>query len=269
MPKQVPVVAAVLLLIVVPILSPRDAKAEEPQLVFRLAMMEMMPPGGGAMQPAAPGAVGMPSMPAPSAMPPAAGAASGMMGMPGMPAPSAMPPAADSAGGMPGQAPMSQAQQPMPMCPMCAKMMQGMMGGGGATQGNANAGPAPGMSAMGGGATMGGVLPSGSSAARLEGSIAFFRTEIGITEAQAQSWDVFAATLRAGREHLDAARAALQDSNAGTDPLARLESYENHLKARTEAIHMTRMAFTTLQGQLNEAQKRAATSTMLPFIGSF
>ena len=51
--------------------------------------------------------------------------------------------------------------------------------------------------------------------------------------------------------------------------MTRLESYENHLKARTEAIHMTRMAFNTLYGQLDDAQKRVATTTMLPFIGAF
>ena len=51
--------------------------------------------------------------------------------------------------------------------------------------------------------------------------------------------------------------------------MARLESYENHLKARTEAVHMTRMAFNTLFGQLDDAQKRMATTSMLPFIGSF
>lgn len=257
MPKQILIVAAVLFSVLVPIL-PREAMAEEPRLIFQLAMMDMMPPGGGAMQPAAPGAVGMPGMPAASAAPSAAGGAVGMMDND----------KSRMGAGMPGQAPTGQAQQqPMPMCPMCAKMMQGMMAG--ATQNNAGAGAMSGMSTMGGGATMGGVLPAGSSAARLEGSIAFLRTELRITEAQASAWDAFAATLRAGREHLDAARAALQDSSAGTDSLMRLESYESHLKARTEAIHMTRMAFTTLQGQLDEAQKRMATSTMLPFIGAF
>ena len=111
--------------------------------------------------------------------------------------------------------------------------------------------------------------PSGSSAARLEGRIAFLRTELRITPAQAQAWEAFANTLRSGREHLDAARAALQEGTTAADPMARLESFENHLRARTEAIHMTRMAFNTLYGQLDDAQKRMATTTMLPFIGAF
>ena len=109
----------------------------------------------------------------------------------------------------------------------------------------------------------------GSSAARLEGRIAYLRAELRITDAQAPAWETFAAALRAGREHLDAARAALQESGTGADPMTRLQSYENHLRARTEAIHMTRMAFNTLYGQLDDAQKRVATTTMLPFIGAF
>jgi len=202
MPKQIPIVAAVLLSVLVPVL-PRVATAEEPELIFQLAMMDMMPPGGGAMQPAAPSAMGMPGMPAPTATPPGAGGASGMMN----------DDKSRMGAGMPGQAPTGQAQQqPMSMCPMCAKMMQDMKSGAGATSG---------MSAMGGGAAMGGVLPASSSAARLEGSIAFLRTELRITEAQAPAWDAFAATLRAGRDHLDAARAALQDSSTGIDPLMR------------------------------------------------
>ena len=175
--------------------------------------------------------------------------------------------------------PMGQAQQqPMAMCPMMMNMMQNMMRmGAGQQQGMApmqgGAGPGGsmgmGMGAMGGGAMAGGVQPMGSSAARLEGRIAFLRAELRITDAQAPAWERFAAALRSGREHLDAARAALQDSNTGADPMARLEAYETHLRARSEAIHTTRMAFNTLYGQLDEAQKRAATVTMLPFIGTF
>jgi hypothetical protein len=160
-------------------------------------------------------------------------------------------------GAMPGQAqtpmPPGQAQPaPMAMCPMCTMMMQNM----------ARPGATPAAAATGG------EQPGASSAARLEGRIAFFRTELHITDAQAPAWEAFATTLRAGREHLEAARAALQDSTTGSDPMARLISYETHLMARAEAIHKTRLAFSTLQSQLDDAQKRTATSTMLPFIGA-
>ena len=161
------------------------------------------------------------------------------------------------------------AQQPMAGCPMMA-MMQNMMRSSTAQQAMApmQGGAASG-STMGGSGMPGGMETTGSSAARLEGRIAFLRTELRITGAQTPTWDGFATALRSGREHLDAARTALQDSGTNIDPLARLESYESHLRARTEAIHATRMAFSTLFAQLDDAQKRMATTTMLPFIGAF
>lgn len=260
MPKQRPFLAAAALAAFVP-LSPLGSAAEEAPPAFRLAMMDMMPMGGG-------GSMQQPA-PAPG------GGMGGMMDDDKM--------RMGGGGGMQAQGPgpmpmpMGQAQQqPMAMCPMMMNMMQNMMRMGAGQQqgmapmqGGAGPGGSMGMGAMGGGAMAGGVQPMGSSAARLEGRIAFLRAELRITDAQAPAWERFAAALRSGREHLDAARAALQDSNTGADPMARLEAYETHLRARSEAIHTTRMAFNTLYGQLDEAQKRAATVTMLPFIGTF
>lgn len=159
-------------------------------------------------------------------------------------------------------APMGQApQQPMPQCPMMP-MMQNMMRMGAAQQV-----PPSGTSAGGGSAS--GAQSIGSIEARFEGQIAFLRTELHITSAQTPVWDAFVVTLRAGRDHLDAARTALQDSSTAADPMARLELFENHLKSRAEAIHMTRLAFNTLHAQLDESQKRIAITTILPFIGTF
>lgn len=238
---------------------------------LRLAMMDMMPMSGGVPAPAA---APMPGMPAPASTPPPAAP------MRGMPAPAATPPAAMAPGGMgddsmrmgatrpggmaapaPATAPAPMAAAPaaaMPMCPMCTTMMQGMMGGGAAPMGAAAA-PAPAAAPP---------TPA-TSAALLETRIAQMRAALRITDAQVPAWEVFAASLRTGRQHLDLARADLQSSTAGADPMLRLVSYENHLTARAEAMRITRLAFTSLQGQLNDEQKGIATSTMLPFIGAF
>jgi hypothetical protein len=151
------------------------------------------------------------------------------------------------------------------MCPMMA-MMQGMMRMGGGPQ--AGAMPAQPPAAPGAGMSMPGGNPSGS-AQRLEGRIAQMRAELRITDAQAAAWDAFAAALRAGREHLDAARDALHGANTAADPMARLVGYENHIAARLESIRTTRLAFNALFAQLDDAQKRLATTLMLPFIGTF
>lgn len=185
-----------------------------------------------------------------------------------------------------GQAQMPMGQMPMnqmQMAPMqqpgmmagCMEMMQNMMRMGGGQTGMApmpGGGTAmPGMAMPGamGTQAIGETQPAGSSAARLEGRIAFLRTELRITPAQMSAWDAFADSLRAGREHIDAARAALQEGNSAADPMARVEAYERHLRERAEAMHMTRMAFTTLYAQMDDSQKRVAATTMLPFIGAY
>lgn len=258
MEKQIPVLVAAALAALVPML-PLSAMAEERRPSFRLAMMDMMPMGsGGTMPQSAPGSAAMPGM-------------GDKMDDDKMRMGGGAP--AQGQNQMPmGQ--MAQPQQSMGMCPMMA-MMQNMMRMSGGQQGmppmqgGAASGGGMGTGMMGGGAIAGGTQPGGSSAARLEGRIAFLRTDLGVTDAQRPAWESFATALRAGRDHLDAARAALADSSTGADPIARLESYENHLKARTEAFHTSRMAFSTLYSQFDEAQKRMATTTMLPFIGAF
>lgn len=243
MPKQSAILVAAVLVAFVP-LSPVGAAAGESQPAFRLAMMEMMPMGG-AMPQTAPGG-SMPGM-------------GGQMGGDKMPmgGGGTMPPAMPGmAGAMPAQ---GQNQMPMGGCGMM-EMMQNMMRMGAAPQS---------MPPMQPGAMAGGTPAAGSSAARLEGRIAFLRTELRITDAQAPAWESFATALRGGREHLDAARAALQDSGANADPMARLKSFENHLRERADTIHTTQMAFITLHAQLDDAQKKQAATTMLPFIGAF
>lgn len=252
-------------------------------------MMDMMPMGGGAAANQAPMAqqAQMPMQPMqqmqpmqpmqPQPMQPMQQMPAGQMPMPAQPsvpqAPMQMP--TQGAGQM--QAPASQPGMPMQqmpmqpgaggamsMCPMMTMMMQNMqnmmrMGGGQPS----SMPPSDGSAAMG--APMGG----GNSAARLEGRIAYLRTDLRITDVQAPAWEAFAAALRSGREHLDAARDSLSGANAAADPMVRLQAYESHLMARTEAVRSTRLAFNTLFAQLDDAQKRAATTTMLPFIGTF
>lgn len=222
-------------------LSPIGAAAREIGPVFRLAMMDMMPMGDDKMPPPAPG--GAPGM-------------AGKMGGDKMPAAGGMPAQGAAGTGMPAPGP---AQTQTGGCGMM-EMMQNM---------KQMAGSPAGMAPMQGGAMAGGMQPAADSAARLEGRIAFLRTELRITDVQAPAWEAFATALRGGRGHLDAARAALQDSNANPDAMARMTSFENHLKERTEAIHSTQMAFMTLFSQLDDTQKKTANTTMLPFIGAF
>lgn len=222
----------------------------------RVAMMDMMPMGGGG--------------------------ASMLQQVQASPATPNMPMSPPQSGGMPGGGPDQMRMGQMPTAPqaptpeavagmhqMMLMMMQNMM-----RMGGMQPAPMPRQEIPGAAMpmpTMGGIAAAdpGQSAAMLEGRIAYLRTELRVTEAQAPVWEAFASSLRAGREHLDAARSALQGANAAADPMARLQGYESHLAARTEAVRMTRLAFNVLFAQLDDAQKRVATTTMLPFIGAF
>lgn len=256
---------------------------------LQLAMMEMMQMGGGSMPQQGTGAMPMQN----DNMGRMGAGQSPAQQMPGMAAPGSagrqpgpgVPMNNDMMRMMQGMMGMGSGQQGMPQMPGMQSSPQQMPGMQGAPQQMPGGqGWAPPMSpvmplAPGGMAPMdddmmgmggrGGPPVMGSSTARLEGRIAFLRAELAITPAQATAWDQFANSLRTGREHLDAARASLQDSGSAADPMARLEAYEQHLRERTEAIYMTRMAFSTLFAQLDDVQKRKATTLMLPMIGRF
>lgn len=228
---------------------PTVATAADTAAPWQLAMMDMMPPAGAAM-PAAPRPAPGGALPGTTAAP-ASGAA-----MPGMSDDGKMR-------GGPGAMPSPSAQGAGPGCGMM-EMMQTMM------RGRPGAAGMPAMSGAAPAAVAPGAMPSaGGTRTQLEDRIAALRASLHVTDGQAAAWDVFAAALRVGRGHLDAAREALLSAGDAADPMARLQGYEDHLVARAEAIRMTRLAFNAMFGQLDDAQKRVATATMLPFIGMF
>lgn len=172
-------------------------------------------------------------------------------------------------GGMPGMTPAAPAASPRGMAggpPMnAAGPASGMCGM-----------PAPGAAAASGGMAGGGMMQMmmrGQPSApldRVEGSVAFMRAEIAITEAQAQPWDQFAQSLREGRKHLVEARQALATSTAGQFGAPdRLEAYEHHLTMRLDSMKAARESFGRLYGLLSPTQKRTADELVVPVLVSF
>jgi hypothetical protein len=148
------------------------------------------------------------------------------------------------------QNPDSSSQSMGGMMMMMDKMMKGHMGG---------------MSGMAGTSTMPG---TGDVTDRIEGRIAFLKTELAITEKQLADWNVLADALRSGRQHLVEARKLLVvDSKANSAD--RLERYERHLTERLEAIKAARAAFTRLYPNLDSAQQQTADEIVLPLIAAF
>ncbi len=103
---------------------------------------------------------------------------------------------------------------------------------------------------------------------RLEGRIAFLKTELQITDKQTADWNVLADALRSSRQHLLEARKLLvmDDKVAGPE---RLDRYEHHLGERLEAIKSARSAFNRLYGSLSDGQKQTADAILLPLIATF
>ncbi|MCP1750942.1 Spy/CpxP family protein refolding chaperone [Bradyrhizobium elkanii] len=146
-------------------------------------------------------------------------------------------------------------------------MGQGMMGGRGMMDGNmanmmrmmgrqgAEAG-CPGMSGM-------------ATIDRVEGRIAFLRTELKITDAQTGAWNSFADALRANAKSLAEVRASMMPLQ-GTAPqglVDRLTLQEKWLAARLEGTRAIRSALTNLAGTLSDEQKKTADELLAPHMG--
>ena len=168
------------------------------------------------------------------------------------------------------------AAQPSPSAGPSGMMGQGMMGG------------AQGM--MGSRGMMGGNMPmtnmmqmmgqSGAEAGctgmsgmatidRVEGRIAFLRTELKITDAQNAAWNAFADVLRANAKSLGEVRASMtpQAGAAQQSLIDRVALQEKWLAARLEGTRAIRTALTGLVGTLSDDQKKTADELLAPHLG--
>jgi hypothetical protein len=155
--------------------------------------------------------------------------------------------------GMAGQPGMMGGQQGMmggmPMMNMMSMMNMGMMqmmGGG----------DAPGM----------GMID------HVDGRIAFLRTELKITDAQAGAWSAFAVALRANAQKLGTARGAMMGQMGAGQPQAqtlaqRLDAQERWLTARLDGTRAIKTAFTKLYDVLSQDQKKTADELLAPQMG--
>jgi hypothetical protein len=158
-------------------------------------------------------------------------------------------------------------------------MQQGAPGQGGMQPGQAGGmmmhdmmmgGMQPGQMPGTGMSQMPGMAPGGVDLTdRIEGRIAFLRTELGIGDAQAAAWNRFAEALRGSRRHLLEARQVLHAGMPAGDAAARLQQYEQHVAARLEAIKAARTSFAQLYAVLDGRQKEAADELLVPFIATF
>ena len=177
---------------------------------------------------------------------PGAGGQSGMMGAMGGPQ------------GMMGGMPMMNMMNMMHM-----NMMQ-MMGG---PQGMMGGMPMMNMMQM-----MGGQAPGMGMMDHVEGRIAFLRTELKITGAQAGVWNAFAAALRTNAKKLGEAGASMMPRADMTQPQAptlaqRLDVQERWFAAQLDGTRAIKTAFTKLNDAFSDDQKKTADELLAPTMG--
>jgi LTXXQ motif family protein len=106
----------------------------------------------------------------------------------------------------------------------------------------------------------------------IEGHIAFLRTELKITDAQANAWNALADALRANAKKLGEVRTSMMArmgaAQQQTPTLAeRLNLQEQWLAARLEGTRAIKSAFTNLYGVLSDDQKKTANELLGPQMG--
>lgn len=117
------------------------------------------------------------------------------------------------------------------------------------------------------GAGMGGM----ATIDRVEGRIAFLRTELKITDAQADAWNGFADSLRMNAKKLAEIRTAMMpkpgDAQPPTNLTARLDLQERWLAARLDGVRAIKSAFVKLNDALSDDQKKTAAELLAPHMG--
>jgi hypothetical protein len=163
--------------------------------------------------------------------------------------------------------PQAEAQTPMgqggSMMGQGGAMSGGMMGGGNSAM-NMMGNGMPMMSMMqmmgNSGSGMGGM----ATIDRVEGRIAFLKTEIKVTDAQNDAWNAFADVLRGNAKKLGELRASMTPQASLTDRLAWQERW---LTARAENTRAIRTAYGDLAGTLTDEQKTTADQVLAPHMG--
>lgn len=107
---------------------------------------------------------------------------------------------------------------------------------------------------------------------RIDGRLAYMKTELKITDAQTAAWDELAKVIRDTAEtHNGLMRDMMKDVRGGDffkKPLPdRLTIQQTHMEARLEQIKSVKAAVDKLYAMLDESQKKTADDIVLPSMG--
>jgi hypothetical protein len=96
----------------------------------------------------------------------------------------------------------------------------------------------------------------------IEGRIAFYRAELGITDAQLPQWNAFADALRNGAKDMRTAMAAAVQAGRPTTAPAQADAMVQMMSTRLDALKATATTSKALYAVLTDAQKKTADELM-------
>jgi hypothetical protein len=107
---------------------------------------------------------------------------------------------------------------------------------------------------------------------RIDGRIAFLKTELKITDAQSAAWEEFAGIIRQTSEAHNKTMRSMFDAMRSGDffkkPLPeRVAFQQSVMEARLEQVKSLRQAVDKLYAMLDDNQKKAANEIVLPMMG--
>ncbi|MFZ2102378.1 MAG: Spy/CpxP family protein refolding chaperone [Oricola sp.] len=107
---------------------------------------------------------------------------------------------------------------------------------------------------------------------RIDGRLAFLKTELKITDAQSAAWDEMAETIKTTAEAHNGLMQSMMEQMGDDDydkmPLPeRLDLRESHMGAQLEQLKELKAAVGKLYAVLDDEQKRAADEIVLPTMG--
>ncbi len=103
---------------------------------------------------------------------------------------------------------------------------------------------------------------------RVDGRLAFLKTELTITDAQTAAWDKLAEAIRkSAASRTERMRGKWSGDEPGKTLVERLEAHEQFMSARLDELKQIKAAWSELYQGLTESQKKEADEIVLPMMG--
>ena len=103
---------------------------------------------------------------------------------------------------------------------------------------------------------------------RIEGRLAFLKTELKITEAQTAAWNQLADVIRTAAKHRNERMKSVFSGDQRSKSLPeRLDAQEQFISTRLEEIKQIKDSLKSLYAVLSDAQKKDADDMAIPMVG--